>query len=164
MEVIAKGKYIRLSPKKGRQIADLVRGKNAHESLNLLKTMPHGAAGIIRKVLASAMANAENNFNLDKDALIISQIMIDGGPVLKRWQPRAKGAAYEIKKRTSHVTVVVSGDVKTKKVAQAAEKKVEKEVSDEHKVEVERPDFLKKEKVGPTAKVQNKIFRRKAGM
>jgi large subunit ribosomal protein L22 len=163
MEVIAKGKYIRLSPKKGRQIADLVRGKNAHESLNLLKSMPQGAAGIIRKVLASAMANAENNFNLDKDALVISGIMIDGGPVLKRWQPRAKGAAYEIKKRTSHVTVIVSGDVKTKKIAEKAEKK-EKETTEDHKVEVERPEFLKKEKAANTAKVQNKIFRRKAGM
>jgi large subunit ribosomal protein L22 len=163
MEVIAKGKFIRLSPKKGREIADLVRGQNAHTSLNMLKFMPQRAAKVIGKVLASAMSNAENNFNLEKDALVISAIMIDGGPVIKRWQPRAKGAAYEIKKRTSHVTVIVSGDVKTKKVAEKAEKKAEK-TDEDHKVEVERPEYLKKEQAKGSVKAQNKIFRRKAGM
>lgn len=165
MEVIAKGKYISVSPKKAREIADLVRGKNARASLDMLRFMPQGAAREVKKVLASAMANAETNFNLDKEALTVSKITIDGGPSLKRWQPRAKGAAYEIKKRTSHIVVVVSGEVKTKK---AADKKVEATKSveaeaEEHKMEIERPDFVKKEQVAPKADVKNTFFRRKTG-
>jgi large subunit ribosomal protein L22 len=162
MEVIATGKYIRISPKKSRAIADLVRGKDAKTSFNMLSLMAQKPAGVIAKVLGSAMANAENNFNLDRDSLVIEKIMIDGGPVLKRFQPRAKGMAYSIKKRTSHITVIVSGDVSTKKIAEKVSKEKESK-ADDHKIEVDRPEILKKEKSAPKVAVQNKMFRRKTG-
>lgn len=165
MEVVAKGKYIRVSPKKVREIARLVRGKNARIALQAVSALPHAGADVIKKVLASAMANAENNFNLDKEALTVSTIMVDGGPTLKRWRPRAKGAASSIKKRTSHITVVVSGDVKTKvKKSENKEAKAQKSGEDEHKIEVERPQFIEKKPTAPKAEVKtNKVFRRKTG-
>jgi len=164
MEVIAKGKFIRISPKKARPVADLIRGKNAKIAFETLKLMPQRTAGEIKKVLGAAMANAENNFNLDKDELTISQIMVDGGPVLKRHQPRGKGSASQIKKRTSHITVIVSGDVKTKKVAEktTAAPKEAKEVETK-RVETEKPDFIKNDKAAPKAEVKNTFYRRKTG-
>lgn len=167
MEVRAQAKYVSISPKKAREVADLVRGKNAKEALEMLKFMPQVSAKEIGKALKSAMANAETNFNLEKDALLVSRITVDGGPILKRWQPRAKGAAYEIKKRTSQLTVVVSGDVKTKK---AKTEKKGKEASEslakekaEHKMEVERPQFDKTSGQGASADVKSNFFRRKTG-
>jgi large subunit ribosomal protein L22 len=171
MEVKAIGKYISISPKKAREIADLVRGKKAAEARDLVRFMPQVSAREIGKVLKSAMANAETNFNLDKDALTIASITVDGGPTLKRWQPRAKGAAYEIKKRTSHITVIVSGDVKTKKedTGKKEEAKttkmpesLEKEAG-EHKVEIEKPGYMRKEQTAPKADVKSTFFRRKTG-
>jgi large subunit ribosomal protein L22 len=173
MEVIAQGKFIRISPKKARPVADLVRGKNAKIAFETLKLMPQRTASEIRKVLGSAMANAENNFNLDKDALIVAKIMVDGGPVLKRHQPRGKGSASAIKKRTSHITVIVSGDIKTKRSASSAQEKVAekaekttKEVKEveNKKIEVEKPEFIKEDKkVAPKSGVKNTFYRRKTG-
>lgn len=171
MEVKAIGKYISISPKKARAIADLIRGKKAQDASNMVRFMPQVSAREIGKVLKSAMANAETNFNLDKDALTIASITVDGGPTLKRWQPRAKGAAYEIKKRTSHITVIVAGEVKTKK--EEGKKKdedksttlpesIEKE-AEEHKIDAERSGFIKKEKAAPKADVKSTFFRRKTG-
>lgn len=108
MEVQAVEKYIRISPKKARLVADMVRGGNAKQSLTLLKFVPKKAAKIIYKALKSAVANAENNFNLDGGNLVIAKISVDSGPTLKRFRPGAKGMAKPLKKRTSHVTVVVS--------------------------------------------------------
>ena len=93
---------------KGRLVADMVRGKKVDEAINILKFSNQRAAGIIKKVLDSAIANAENNDGADIDELRISEIMIDQGPVMKRISPRAKGRADRILKRTSHVTVRVS--------------------------------------------------------
>lgn len=101
-------KFVRLSPMKGRLVADLVRGKKVDEAINILKFSNQRAAGIIKKVLDSAIANAENNDGADIDELKVSEIMIDQGPVMKRISPRAKGRADRILKRTSHVTVRVS--------------------------------------------------------
>lgn len=122
MEVKAVEKYIRISPRKARLVADVVRGQNAKKSLVQLQFMPKKAAKIIYKALKSAIANAENNFNLDGETLVISKITVDNGPTLKRFRPRAKGMASHIRKRTSHVTVTVSDLNKT------AEKKAVKEV------------------------------------
>jgi large subunit ribosomal protein L22 len=101
-------KFVRLSPQKGRLLADLVRGKKVDEALNTLKFSRQRAAGIIRKVLESAIANAENNNGADIDELRISEIFVDEGPVMKRIRPRAKGRADRIVKRTSHITVRVA--------------------------------------------------------
>lgn len=164
MEVIAKGKFIRLSPKKARSIAKLVRGSNAKVTLETLKLMPQKSASEIAKVLASAMANAENNFSLEKNDLTIASIMIDGGPALKRHRPRSKGMVSPLKKRTSHITVIVSGDVKTKKV-EAPKAEAKKEVkADEHRIEVERPESKRNDNIKGNVNVaKNTMFRRKTG-
>ncbi|OJG10186.1 50S ribosomal protein L22 [Enterococcus asini] len=87
---------------------DLIRGKNVGEAIAILKFTPNKAAGIIEKVLMSAVANAENNFDLDVENLIVSEAFVNEGPTMKRFRPRAKGSASPINKRTSHITVVVS--------------------------------------------------------
>src|SRR5580704_10099275 len=108
MQTQAVLKFVRLSPLKGRLLADLVRGKPVGEALNELKYSRQRAAGIIRKGLESAIANAENNNGADVDELKVSEIYVDEGPTMKRIRPRAKGRADRILKRTSHITVKVS--------------------------------------------------------
>lgn len=107
MEIKAVAKYIRLSPQKARLVADVVRGMGAEDALTTLRFMPKKGAGIIRKVLASAIANADQVDTVDVDTLYVKQILIDGGPMLKRFSPRAQGRANRILKRSSHITVVV---------------------------------------------------------
>ncbi len=108
MQTQAVLKFVRLSPKKARPVADLVRGKKVDEALNILKFSTRKPAKVIRKVLESAIANAENNHGADVDELKVKDIFIDQGPVLKRIMPRAKGRADRIVKPTSHITVRVS--------------------------------------------------------
>jgi large subunit ribosomal protein L22 len=110
MEVQAVEKYIRISPKKARLVADVVRGERAVNALAILRFMPKKAAKIIYKALNSAMANATNNAGLNREDLIISKITVDKGPSLKRFRPRSKGMASALLKRTSHITVVVSAE------------------------------------------------------
>jgi large subunit ribosomal protein L22 len=112
MQTQAVHRFARLSPLKGRLVADLVRGQKVDQALNTLKFSRQRAAGLIRKVLESAIANAENNDGADIDELRISEIFIDEGPVMKRIRPRAKGRADRILKRTSHITVRVSDGAK----------------------------------------------------
>jgi large subunit ribosomal protein L22 len=107
MEAKAIARYIRVSPFKARQVADLIRGKATREALGILRYTNKKSAPLINKVLKSAIANAEHNFDMDSDALFISQILIDEGPTLKRMQPRAYGRADVRRHRTSHITVVV---------------------------------------------------------
>lgn len=107
MEVKASARYIRISPRKVRVVIDLVRGKTVSEALTLLKFIPKRASEPIAKVIASAAANAEHNFNLNKDNLVVSQAFVDQGPTLKRFHPRQRGQAFPILKRTSHITVTV---------------------------------------------------------
>ena len=104
----ATAKTVRVSPRKSRLVIDLIRGKSVGEAVSILKFSPNKAAGIIEKVLMSAVTNAENNFDLDVEDLVISEAFINEGPTMKRFRPRAKGSASPINKRTSHVTVVVS--------------------------------------------------------
>ncbi|EDS76473.1 50S ribosomal protein L22 [Clostridium novyi A str. 4552] len=107
MEARAIAKYVRMSPRKVRVVLDLVRGKNVSEAFAILKYTPKDAATVVLKVLKSAVANAENNFNLDVNKLYIAEAYANQGPTLKRFRPRAQGRAYSIMKRTSHVTLVV---------------------------------------------------------
>ena len=104
----ATAKTVRVSPRKSRLVIDLIRGKSVAEAIAILKFTPNKAAGIIEKVLMSAIANAENNFDLDVENLIVSEAFVNEGPTMKRFRPRAKGSASPINKRTSHITVVVS--------------------------------------------------------
>jgi len=103
-------KYVRLSAQKGRLVADQIRGLPVDRALNLLTFSPKKASGIIKKVLLSAMSNAEHNEGSDIDELKVSAVYVNEGPTLKRWRPRAKGRANTILKRTSHITVSVSED------------------------------------------------------
>lgn len=97
----------RMSPQKVRLVADVVRGKKVDHALAILRNMPHKAAGEIYRTVASAAANAENNFQMDRDDLVIKLIMVDEGPAMKRFMPRARGRANVIRKRSSHITVIV---------------------------------------------------------
>ncbi|KRM98529.1 50S ribosomal protein L22 [Loigolactobacillus rennini] len=101
-------KTVRIAPRKARLVIDLIRGKSVAEANAILKFTPRSASPIVAKVLNSAIANAENNFDLDAQSLVVSEAFVDEGPTLKRFRPRAKGSASPINKRTSHITVVVS--------------------------------------------------------
>ncbi len=103
----ATARYVRVTPMKARRVIDLVRGKTVSEALSILKYAPQAASEPVAKVVASAVANAENNFGLDPRTLVISEAYADEGPTMKRFQPRAQGRAFQIRKRSSHITVVV---------------------------------------------------------
>jgi len=104
---LAQAKYIRMTPMKCRRVVDLVRGMPVDSALDVLRFDVHAASEPVAKVLASAVANAEHNRHLDRRDLYIAQAYVDEGPTLKRFRPRAQGRAYRIRKRTSHITVVV---------------------------------------------------------
>jgi large subunit ribosomal protein L22 len=113
MEARAIVRHIHMSPRKMRVVANMVRGERVDEAINLLRLMPKKAAGLIAKALESAAANAEDKSGgeVDIDSLMIKRILVDGGPIIKRWMPRAMGRANRINHRTSHLTVVVSDDL-----------------------------------------------------
>ena len=104
---VARARYVRVTPMKARRVVELIRGRSAREALAVLEFAPQAASGPVSKVLASAMANAENNLAVDPDTLVVARAFVDEGPTLKRFQPRAQGRAYRIRKRTSHITVEV---------------------------------------------------------
>ena len=104
---LAQARYVRMTPMKCRRVIDLVRGLPVQEALDILRFAPQSASEPVGKVVASAVANAEHNRNLDPRTLVVSQAYVDEGPTLKRFRPRAQGRAYRIRKRTSHITVVV---------------------------------------------------------
>lgn len=108
MNTFARLRFARISPQKLRLVADMVRGLSVSEALLRLEYSPKKGAAILKKVVESAMANAENNFGADIDELKISKLCVDNGPTLKRMRPRAKGRANTILKRSSHVLVEVS--------------------------------------------------------
>ncbi len=104
---LAQAKYVRMTPMKCRRVIDLVRGMPVDQAAGILRFDTHAASEPIGKVLASAVANAVNNKSLDRRDLFIAQAYVDEGPTLKRFRPRAQGRAFRIRKRTSHITVVV---------------------------------------------------------
>ncbi len=104
----ATARYVRVTPMKARRVVDLIRYKPADEALAMLQFAPQAASEPVAKVLASAMANAEHNLKVEQDSLIVSAAFVDGGPTLKRFRPRARGRAFPIHKRTSHITIEVS--------------------------------------------------------
>jgi large subunit ribosomal protein L22 len=107
-EVRAIEKNVRMSPQKVRLVLDVVRGRPVGEALTILQFLHKRAAGPVAKAVQSAAANAENNFNLDRDDLVITRTFADEGRTLKRWRPRARGRVNQILKRSSHITVVVA--------------------------------------------------------
>lgn len=104
----ATAKFVRVTPMKARRVIDLVRGKDASDALDILRFAPQAASEPVAKVLASAIANAENNLDLDPRTLVVTTAYADEGPTLKRFRPRAQGRAFRVRKRTSHITVEVT--------------------------------------------------------
>ncbi len=107
MEARAIAKYVRISPKKLKPVADIVRGKNVDEALAILDYTPKAGAKVFAKVIRSAKANAENNHDMDVDKLYIAEIYANQGPTMKRWRAAAQGRGVRILKRSSHVGVVL---------------------------------------------------------
>ncbi|HEV8055077.1 MAG TPA: 50S ribosomal protein L22 [Nocardioidaceae bacterium] len=103
----AVGRFVRVTPMKARRVVDLVRGLGVDEASALLHFAPQAASESVRKVLQSAVSNAEVTESLDRDSLVVSKVLVDEGPTMKRWRPRAQGRASPINKRTSHITIVV---------------------------------------------------------
>ena len=110
---LAQARYVRTAPMKCRRVVDMVRGLDVQEALDILRFAPQSASEQVGKVLASAVANAENNKQLDPRELFVSQAYVDEGPTLKRFRPRAQGRAFRIRKRTSHITIVVEANPTT---------------------------------------------------
>ena len=103
----AKARFVRVSPRKARRVIDLVRGRSVEDALNILRWAPQAASEPVAKVIASAAANAQNNNGLDPATLVVATVHADEGPTAKRIRPRAQGRAFRIRRRTSHITVVV---------------------------------------------------------
>ena len=108
MEVKAVARYVRISPQKVRMLADAIKGKPVDKALNMLRFMPQKSAGIVEKVLRSAVANADQVPDIDIDSLIVGNLLVDCGPMFKRFRARARGRGTRILKRSSHVTVVLT--------------------------------------------------------
>ncbi|HEU5139003.1 MAG TPA: 50S ribosomal protein L22 [Bacillales bacterium] len=108
MEAKASAKQIRISPRKARLVVDLIRGKQVGEAFAILKNTPRAASPLVEKVLKSAIANAEHNYEMEPDELSVHRIYVDEGATMKRFRPRAMGRAGRINKRTSHITIIVS--------------------------------------------------------
>ena len=107
MEVRAGGRFLRVSPRKARAVVDLIRGRTYREALTILSLTPRRVCEDIEKIVRSAGANAQNNYSLDPEDMIVAEVYVDEGATLKRIRPRARGMASRIRKRTSHVTVVL---------------------------------------------------------
>ena len=108
METKAVSRYVRIAPRKARAVVDLVRGKSVTEAREILAFTNRAVAETVEKTLNSAVANAEHNNHLRADSLVVKRAFVDEGPTLKRIRPRAKGSASRIRKRTSHITIVVA--------------------------------------------------------
>ncbi|NLN17525.1 MAG: 50S ribosomal protein L22 [Firmicutes bacterium] len=107
MESRAQARFVRIAPRKARQVIDLIRGKSLDEALRILTFVPKRAGGIVQKVVQSAAANAEHNYGMDRDDLYVAAAFVDQGPTMKRLRPRARGGWGRIRKRTSHITVIL---------------------------------------------------------
>jgi large subunit ribosomal protein L22 len=108
MQAKAVARTVRIAPRKARLVVDLILGKQVGEAVAILNLTPKAASPIVEKVLKSAMANAEHNYEMDVNNLVVAQAFVDEGPTLKRFRPRAMGRASQINKRTSHITIVLT--------------------------------------------------------
>ncbi len=120
MEARAQARYVRVTPTKARRVVDLIRGMQAGEAAAILRFAPQAAAEPVRKVLESAIANAEDTDGVAADSLFVARAYVDEGPTIKRFRPRAQGRAYRINKRTSHITVVVEERIPVQRTRRTA--------------------------------------------
>lgn len=126
----ALGKYIRVAPRKAQQVAELIRGAKVADALNTLKFTTKASSKAILKVLNSAVANARQNSKMREENLYVSEVYVDQGPTLKRFRPRAMGRATRIRKRTSHITVVIAEQPEKEVAKKVKAEKVKKEVKE----------------------------------
>lgn len=119
VRAVARAKHVRMSPRKVRRVVDLVRGQRALDALTVLKFDEHAASEPVYKVIASAIANAEHNLELDRETLVVATAYVDQGKTLNRIQPRAQGRAYRIRRRTSHITIELESRPELSKTARA---------------------------------------------
>jgi large subunit ribosomal protein L22 len=108
MQAKAVARTVRIAPRKARLVVDLIRGKQVGEAVAILNHTPKAASPVVQKLLKSAVANAEHNYEMDVNNLVVAQVFVDEGPTMKRFRPRAQGRASAINKRTSHITIVLS--------------------------------------------------------
>jgi large subunit ribosomal protein L22 len=168
MSVEAKLRYSRISPRKVRLVADLIRGLQVNEAEKVLEFTVKRSAMPILKVLKSAVANAEHNYNLKKINLYITEITVDGGPIIKRYRPRARGVAFPIQKKTSHITIKLAEKGGKEIEKKKKKEKIEKVYQEEKPKEVIRQKKTHKdEEVGKEVKKETRgdkkqIFRRKS--
>lgn len=181
MDTKVKAKYIKISPRKVRLVANLVRGLEAGKALAQLQFLNKKSANPIAKLLSSAIANALNNYGLDKNNLFIKEISVDQGVTMKRWMPRAHGRATPLKKKTSHINLTLgeikdSGIVEAKKqtlekpvnleeAAKQIENKKNKETGTAKKDKETKPEISAQEKMkaSPKKGFAGKFFQRKSG-
>lgn len=150
-QAIAKLRYLRTSPRKVRLLISLIRGLKVEEAIAQLENSQKDASRSVLKLLKSAVANAVHNDGLDENTLVVKTTFVDKGPMLKRWMPRAMGRASAIHKHTSHVTIILEGEVKEGK------NKVKKEKVEETKeVKTENKEIVKKTTVKKTVKKESK--------
>lgn len=156
MEVKAQAKYIRISPRKMRLVADAIRGMDAVLALDYLRFVNKSAVGPITKILNSVLANAENNFKLKRENLYIKKITVDGGPTLKRWMPRAFGRATPIRKRSAHLLIILEERVKStkkpKEVKSEKDTKGVKKAEGKKELKTIKPEEIKKAEGGAGSK------------
>jgi len=178
MQVTAKLKHLRMAPRKMRLVADLIRGKMVFQAKAELSFLKRYGARPFLKLLNSAIANAKNNFQLDEKDLYLAKVLVDEGSKLKRWRPRARGQAYPIQKKTSHLTIILDqkqGAQKTKIKKTSLPKSEEKPETGikpqavREKPRIEKPVVLAKPQLKPEIDIKPKqvrglkrIFRRKA--
>lgn len=110
IESIAFSRYVRISPQKIRRVLNQIKGRKVDESLNILKFLPYKSAPIIIKVLLSSISNLNNHLKIDKNLIFVKEVRVDEGPVLKRFCPHAQGRGFPIRKRTSHISIVISAN------------------------------------------------------
>lgn len=160
MKVRSELKYLRIAPRKTRLIISLIKNKKIEEAQAILKFTIKRGSGPILKLLNTAIADAKNNFQLDPDNLYISKINIDAGPIYKRWRARSRGMAAPIKKRTSHITIILDELKSGKKI-----KKIETPIVKKEEIKTEKPKFKRPEieKSKPKqVKGLKRFFRRKS--
>ena len=156
MEIKAKANFIRTSPRKVRLVVDLIRGMTANAAANQLKFINKRAAKPVAKLLNSAIANAGHNYEIEQDNLYIKEIRVDEGPSLHRWTPRAQGRATPIKKRSSHIILVLAEIAESGKV-QPKKRKIEAPVKFDRKPKEDEGVKVEDKKDTQTRKITNKF-------
>ena len=162
MKIVSSHKHLRISARKVRLVADLVRGKSLDEAKAILKFAVKRATLPMAKLLDQAEANAKKNFQADPSSLYISKVTVDDGPKLRRWRPRARGSAFPIQKKTSHIILVLEGKKGTEKVEEKAvkESKVKEEKTAKH--QSFRPEMEAAKPKTEKVNVSRRVLRRKA--